>query len=135
MMYLRYDIWLTPHDISLRDIMVSLCDKLDKFLKCHFKNTTIAVCRYIICHRHISFIIYHYSNLSYNDKLEFDIDIFSLLCYDTGNLQTVDAGIKAVTPPQRACGAGNQAGNELSNGPRRAQRTGNSVACDAVSLR
>ena len=71
MVYLRYDIWLTPHDISLRDIMVSLCDKLDKFLKCHFKNTTIAVCRYIICHRHISFIIYHYSNLSYNDKLEF----------------------------------------------------------------
>ena len=71
MIYLRYDIWLTPHDISLRDIVVSLCDHLNKFLKCHFKNTTIAVCRYIICHRHISFIIYHYSNLSYNDKLEF----------------------------------------------------------------
>ena len=70
-----------------------------------------------------------------SDKLEFEIDKPILLCYDTGNLQTDDAGIKAVTPPQRACGAGNQAGNELSNGPRRAQRTGNSVACDADGLR
>ena len=30
----------------------------------------MAACRYIICRRHTSFIIYHYSNLSLCDKLE-----------------------------------------------------------------
>jgi hypothetical protein len=35
--------------------------------------------------------------------------------------QTVEAGIKAMMPIQRACGAESQAGNKLSNGPLRVQ--------------
>jgi len=36
------------------------------------------------------------------------------------NIQTVDAEIKAIMTSQRACGAGMQVRNSLSNGPRRA---------------
>ncbi len=39
-------------------------------------------------------------------------------------LQTVEAEITAVMPPQRACGAESQAGDKLPNGPLRAQSKG-----------
>jgi len=43
--------------------------------------------------------------------------------------QTVDAEITAMMPPQRACDAGSQARNKLSNGPLRAQ---SNVVCHRV---
>lgn len=52
-------------------------------------------------------------------------------------LQTVEAGIKAMMPLQRVWEAESQAGNKLSNGPRRAQSNVrfHRVFCDAIGRR
>ena len=53
------------------------------------------------------------------------IDRQMSMCYDTPNrIQTVEAEITAVMPPQRARGAESRVGNKLSNGPLRVQSNG-----------
>mgnify|MGYP007121878661 CR=1 FL=1 len=46
--------------------------------------------------------------------------------------QTVEAGITAIMPLQRVCGAEKQAGNRLSNGPLRAQSNVDSTEYSAT---
>ncbi len=50
------------------------------------------------------------------------IDKIKSVCYTENRKYPVEAEIKAVTPSQRARGAVNRAGNELSNGPPRVRR-------------
>ena len=62
-------------------------------------------------------------------KMKNPIDTCCFRCYNQFQfsnliLQTDEAEITAMMPLQRACDAENQAGNKLSNGPRRAQSNG-----------
>ena len=59
-------------------------------------------------------------------KMKNPIDTCCFRCYNQFQfsnliLQTDEAEITAMMPLQRACDAENQAGNKLSNGPRRVQ--------------